>query len=152
MTEQDPSDRLLHSLTLVGGTPQRDYYIDEPNNILVASWRMDAANVYDMEAFQNNALYLAKLIEEKKPKSVVVDCRHLGFEVSDSDQRWYVNQTRSLWEKTSMKKVAFIFKANLSVQMSMEGLRDVAAEEGVRPIENRIFESVPDAFNWVKNS
>jgi hypothetical protein len=95
-------------------------------------------------------MYLAKLIIEKKPKSVVVDCRHLGFELSDDDHRWYVNQTRAMWEKTGIKKLAFIFRANLAVQMAMEGLKDVAREEGVRPIDHRIFESVTDAFSWLR--
>src|ERR1700741_3031493 len=105
MNEQDPSDRLLHSLTVVGDTPERDYFIDQDNNILVASWRPDAAIVYDAATFQNNALYFAKLIVDNKPKAVVVDCRHLGFEISDDDHRWYINQTRKMWEKSSIKKM-----------------------------------------------
>ncbi len=151
MTQEDPSDRFLsENLILISETGERNYYQDPTQKILVASWKPGSADHYNLESFQLNALRFAQLIEEKKPRSIMVDCRYLGFEISDQDQRWYINQTRKLWDKSSIKRMAFVFRANLSVQMAMEGLKDVAQEEGVKSIEYRIFENLIEAFGWIK--
>lgn len=151
MTQEDPSDRFLkENLQLISETPERNYYQDATHKILIASWKPGSSDHYNLESFQLNALTFAKLIEEKKPRSIMVDCRFLGFEISDQDQRWYITQTRKLWDKSSIKRMAFIFRANLSVQMAMEGFKDVAQEEGVKSIEYRIFEDILEAFGWIK--
>jgi hypothetical protein len=59
------------------------------------------------------------LIETRKPYLILVDCRHLEYEISYEQQTWYINQTRKLWFKSGIKKMAFVFRANLSVQSGM---------------------------------
>jgi len=153
MVPEDPSERYLHqSHLLVGDTPERVYLHDKPNNVLIASWKQGRANEYDLDRFQANALQLASLISEIKPRNIMVDCRHLGFEFSEQDIRWYVQQTKNLWNTSKVKKIAFVFKSNLMVQMSMEAIKEVAQEEGIREYEYRIFECNMDAANWLKST
>ncbi len=151
MTQEDPSERFLkENLRLITDTPERNYYSDAADKLLVASWKPGRAEVYNLERFQYNAMALVDLIKTRRPQYIMVDCRHLGFELTYQDQVWYVNQTKALWPKSGIKKMAFVFKDNLSVQMSMEGLKDVAQEEGVKNIEYRIFECLMGAAAWLK--
>lgn len=151
MIPEDPSERYLHqSHLLVGETPERLYLLDKPNHLLIASWKAGRADEYDLERFQANAMQLVSLVSEIKPRNIMVDCRHLGFEFSEQDIRWYIQQTKNLWTKSSVKRMAFVFKANLTVQMSMEAIKDVAQEEGIGGYEYRIFESNIEAANWLK--
>lgn len=153
MIQEDPSDKFLkENLRLITDTPERSYLMDEANSLLVASWKAGKANVYDEDRYRSNAMTLADLIKTRRPEYIMVDCRHLGFELTYQDHIWYVNQTRAIWEKAKVKKMAFIFKDNLSVQVSMEGLREAAQEEGIKNFEHRIFESVVDAAGWLKGS
>jgi hypothetical protein len=153
MNPDDPSERFLRNhLIPIADTPERYYLSDQFSNMIVASWKPGRAEQYDLEKFQHNAMMLADLIKERQPTSVLVDCRHLGFELSYEDHLWYVKQTRALWDKTKIKKIGFVFKSNLAVQMAMEGLKEVAQEEGVKQIEYRIFESNVDAASWLNGS
>ena len=153
MTQEDPSDRFLQeNLTIIGDTPERTYLYDAASHLLVASWKQDTTDHHSTEKFKTNALKLLEFVATCKPKYMIVDCRHLGFELSYQDQRWYVEQTKSVWEKLKVQKIAFVFRSNLAVQMSMEGLKEVAIEEGMRKqISYRIFESNIDAANWLKS-
>ncbi len=151
MTQEDPSDRFIaESLRLINETKERAYYHGENEKLLVASWKPGSPDTYDMHAFQTNAMHFAKLIEERKPRQVMVDCRHMGFEVTYQDHLWYINQTRQLWAKSTIKRMAFVFKSNLAVQMAMEELKEVAEDEGIRQFEYRIFEDVAEAAGWLK--
>lgn len=152
MTQEDPSERFLKenlNLIPIADTPERSYLMDEITSMIIASWKPGRAEIYNAERFQLNAMTLADLIKTRRPQYVMVDCRHLGFEVTYQDHLWYVNQTRALWEKSKIKKIAFVFKDNLAVQMSVEGLREVAQEEGLVTFEHRIFECNVDAANWL---
>lgn len=147
---EDPSERFLRNhLIPIADTPERYYLSDEFSNMIVASWKPGRADQYDIQKFQQNALLLADLIKERQPSSVLIDCRYLGFELSYEDHIWYVQQTRALWEKTKIKKIGFVFRSNLAVQMAMEGLTEVAQQEGVKAIEYRIFECNVEAANWL---
>jgi hypothetical protein len=153
MNPDDPSERFLRNhLIPIADTPERYYLSDEFSNMIVASWKPGRADLYDMNKFQQNAMILADLIKERQPHGVLVDCRHLGFELTYEDHIWYINQTRALWDQTKIKKIGFVFKDNLAVQMAMEELKEVAQEEGVRQIEYRIFECNVDAANWLSTA
>jgi len=104
-----------------------------------------------MASFQTNALKLVEYLALYQPEYVIVDCSKMGFEMSEEDNRWYVQQTKHIWAKAKPKKIAFIFKENLSAQLGMEGLRDIAIEEGVIILNYRIFESNIEAVNWLIN-
>jgi hypothetical protein len=153
MTEEDESDRFLkEQMQLITETPQRGYYADIVNKTLVASWKSGRENQCCAGSFQKNAVILTQLIEQKKPKYLVIDCRNLGFEITDEEQRWYIQHNKSFWLGNKIKKVALIFKSNLSVQIGIEALIDMAMEEGIKPYPFRIFENIPDALSWVRNS
>ncbi len=152
MNEEDPSDRFLRdNLKLISETPARCYYQDERSKVLVASWKRDTTENIAPQDFQQNALIFADLIARRKPAYVMVDCRHLEHEITYEQQLWYVQQTRALWLKSTVKKMAFVFKSNLAVQLGVEGLRDVAEEEGLPSFDYRIFETVEEAMNWVRS-
>ena len=153
MTQDDPSDRFLNErFRLVTDTPERSYLLDESGKILAASWKIGKAEVYNMERFQYNAIVLADLVKSRKPEYILIDCRYMEFELSYQDHIWYVDQTREQWKKATIKKLALVFKDNLAVQMSMEGLSEVVREEGVASYEYRIFESNIEAVSWLKGT
>lgn len=149
MTQEDPSDLYLQKIQPLVETNERYYLFDSKNNILIASWKWLGKDDLNMEAFQSNALILVDLLLKHVPQYVIVDCRKLGFEMTEQDHRWYVQQTKHVWAKTKPKKIAFVFKENLSAQMAMEGLKDIAIEEAAIMLNYRIFESNIDAVNWL---
>jgi hypothetical protein len=149
MTQEDPSDLYLQTIELLVETDKRLYLLDAKNNILVASWKWLGKDDLDMDSFQSNALILVDLLLKYNPAYVMIDCRKLGFEMTDQGHRWYVQQTKHIWAKTKPKKIAFIFKENLAAQAAMEGLKDVAIEEEAVILKYRIFESNIDALNWL---
>lgn len=152
MTAHDPGDKYLEEVFIkLNETNERNYYRSENSRILIASWKPDSPKTYCADMFQRNALHFYNLIQECKPKFILVDCRYMGFEISYQDHIWYINQTRQLWENAKITKLAFVFQSNLAVQMSMEGLRDVAEEEGLAQLNHRIFESVMEATAWLGN-
>jgi hypothetical protein len=153
MTQEDPSERFLkENLISIAETPERFYLIDESSNMLVASWKPGKASAFDSERYQFNALQLAELIKTRKPETLLLDCRYLVYEISYHDHLWYIQQTRALWEKAKVKRVAFVFRANLSVQVAMEELKEAAQDEGIKAIEYRIFECNVEAAGWLKGS
>jgi hypothetical protein len=150
---EEASDLFLKErMQLITETPQRRYYGHDATKTLLASWKAGLENECHASSFQNNALVFVQLMEQKKPLHIVFDCRNLGFEISPEEQNWYIQQTKSTWTKNNIKKVALIFKDNLSVQVGMESLMDMAREEGMAPYPFRIFDAIPDAFNWIKTS
>lgn len=151
MKEKDPSDKFLQeNLELISETSARCYYQDSKDKILIASWKKDRSSSLDAQVFQQNALLFADMVATRRPNYVMVDCRHLEHQLTYEQQHWYVQQTRALWVKSTVKKLAFIFEANLAVQLGMEGIQDAAQQEGIPSIEYRIFENVEEAVNWVK--
>jgi hypothetical protein len=152
MTQEDPSDSYLNKhLLIISDTPARAYYADNSGKILVASWKPGLTANISPEDFQNTALWLAQLIETRKPTFILVDCRHLEHEITYEQKVWYIDQTRKLWLKSGIKKMAFVFKANLSVQSGMEGFKEVAQEESLPNIPFRIFENNMEAIIWLNN-
>lgn len=150
MTAHDPDDKYLDEVFIkINETIERNYYSNANRKMLIASWKANSPSAYNTEVFQRNALHFYNLIQHHSPQYLLVDCRYMGFEVTYNDHQWYIDQTRALWEKAKIRKIAFVFQSNLAVQMSMEGLRDVAEEEGVASFNHRIFESVMEATAWL---
>lgn len=150
MTAHDPEDKYLEEVFIkINETNERVYYRSQNGKMLIASWKPDSPSSYSPEIFQRNALHFFNLIEQYSPTHLLVDCRYMGFEVTYNDHLWYINQTKPLWEKARIRKIAFVFQSNLAVQMSMEGLREVAEEEGVANFNHRIFESIKESTAWL---
>jgi len=152
MTQEDPSNLYLNTLTLIEETEERLYFHKAESSLLVASWKDISRNDLTLEKYKQNVMRLVELLEIYKPKYILVDCRKLGFEMTDADHRWYINNSKATWEKARIKKIAFVFKENLSAQAAMESLQDVALEENGPILHYRIFENNMDAASWLTGS
>lgn len=152
MIQEDPSESYLDEhLIMISDTPARAYYTDSSGKMLAASWKSGCTVNISPEEFQATALSLAQLIETRKPTLILIDCRHLEYEITYEQQTWYINQTRKLWLKSAIKKMAFVFRSNLTVQSGMEGFKEVANEEQIPTIPYRIFETNNEAVCWLRN-
>lgn len=150
MQQDDPSDRyIIENFIYINETTARTYYESSDGKVLIASWKPETVATFYQDNFRENAYYFAQLISARKPKLILLDCRHLSIEISYLDQLWYVSQTKHLWSKLHIKKLALIFRSNLAAQIAMEGLKDVAEEEGLRMAKARVFEDISEAMYWL---
>jgi hypothetical protein len=111
MTQENPCDAYLkENFSLIADTPVRVYYTDSNKKFLIASWKYGSTTQLDPETFQETALYLVGLIKEHKPAYLLMDCKHLDHQITYEQQVWYAENTRTLWLKSGIKKLALVFK------------------------------------------
>lgn len=117
------------------------------DNLLKLIWKSTSDELnHGQDKYKALILLWANLVQDYKPKGVVVDTRQHLVIIHPQMQQWFVDEVFPKYRASGMKKLAFIASQDFISQLSVE---QTMKEDDNLPFKTQYFATDTEGFDWV---
>jgi|GEM_PF-3667074 len=126
-----------------------NYYYSSREALFLTTWKPSPQ--LTEAGFKAECVIQSDIIKRYKPRFILLDNTHFGYQVPPDLQEWFADTLGKIWTAPPLQRIAQVYNHHLLVQVSLEMIGVYINQLGLRQIEHRTFNDRDEAYKWLVN-